>query len=163
MQGLYNLMVNQNPHQYDVIGDSDPNLSPFWQEMLDLFPESKWVLIRRQPIDSALAIAKAMAAESYPVDMALVNQMTMAIQAGLDQLAKLVPWDKRMLVNYSDLDREATIKAIWRFLLPEIEFPQDRYEMLADMRVTLIFRNAASHLNPLFSKALYSKCQEVAA
>lgn len=125
------------------VGNSDPNLGLVPEALVQTFPGCRVVSIYR-PLDEcvqaewhAMNQDKDLMVEGMTMDG--IESLMRRASDGIAHILKALPKDRRMIVLYDDLDREATVKAIWRFCVPNTSFPQLRYEMLQDLRVTQIF------------------------
>lgn len=123
---------------YNHIGNSDPNLGLFSEEMLAMFPKSKWIFIHRDLVDSYLAMAEAMSSEGINPDMDALKKLVSRTLCGITDLTMKLPRERKLHVNYGDLRSQSTIQAIWNYLLPDNSFPFERYRMLKDMRISAI-------------------------
>lgn len=137
-------MLEQNAPKFTrQVGDADPSLGLVAQSVLDEFPDCRVVTVIRDLDDCVISEYNATLADrSEEFELLTQDQIHKVCQEtakGLAHLFRSLPHNRKLSVLYSDLERPATIQAIWRFCLPNTPFPQERYEMLDNLRVTQIF------------------------
>lgn len=132
------------PHNVRDVGDADPNIGLIHDDILKAFPDCRVVFILRDLEDCVQGEWHAMVEDGSPVQGATEGQLRNLMRKatnGLSHLFTSLPTHSRLLVRYDSLDTESKVRSIWTFCLPETPFPQQRYEMLRDLRVTQIMGN----------------------
>lgn len=113
-------------------GDSDSGLILAPQKIIDLFPKSKWLVIVRKPAEAMSSLREFL--HNGPWHQTLNNDghLLRLYEAGREVLLdnKLVHW-----VEFGDLNRLDVIEDIWKHLLPDVEFNEERWQILNQLNV----------------------------
>lgn len=135
VEGMWEVMKGA-PRGMRYVGNSDPNLGLMANELLEGFPESRFVVVLRDVDECATGMMKAMVQERLKaVDASKLRDLLNRLLWGLASFGFL-PKERLLHVRYEDLDREEMVRAVWEFCVPEMAFPRERHEMLQGMRVT---------------------------
>lgn len=128
------------------VGDADPSAGLFAWEINHTFPKSRFVFINRPEQDCVESEFRAMLEDGSPQFLgntkSSIQRLVSKAAKGLDDLYRSIPKERKILTSFAELEQEDTIKWIWKFCLPNVEFPLLRYRMLDGLRVTQIFRKA---------------------
>lgn len=138
----FKALLEKVPDKTRFIGDSDPALGIVGLPVVHHFPQAKFVFVFRN-------MEQALEAEWTAINQELgfqeLNELYrlrdrfISAEANLDAMWKALPHDQRLYVRYDDLDHEKTIRTIWDFCLPGVEFPERRYWEIDNFRVTQMF------------------------
>jgi hypothetical protein len=123
-------------------GNADPSMPMFWRPIMDAFPNAKVVFIIRDVTEAAEAQCAASMAENIPMSQPDMLDLCRRNEAECDAWFQALKNGQAMLIMFDDLERIRTIHALWRFLLPDIPFPEQRANALQLLRVTQIFRKS---------------------
>lgn len=131
-------------------GDADPAIGLCALDVLDRFPDARFVFVHRPVEDCLASELAAMEDDGHPSFESVTRQeihrrITIAVN-GLDDLWKALPIDRKTMVMYSGLDREEIVRSIWSFCLPGVTFNRLRYDMLDSLRITQIFSKVLKRL-----------------
>lgn len=140
--------LSQNvPRGTVYVGDADPSICFYAHQVYDLFPDARWVFIQRNRIEAARAEWQASVesgvTELEGLTLEQVIEATKEADRNLELLwAQLTLEHKqKLLCQYWQLDNYDTIRNIWAFCCPGLEFPEERYQILKNLRITQIFKN----------------------
>lgn len=129
------------------VGDADPAAGLFALEINRSFPKSRFVFINRPEEECVESEFRAMIEDGSPQFLGTtktsIQKLVHQAAKGLDDLYRSLPVERKIFTSFAELGREDTIKWIWKFCLPHVEFPLLRYKMLDGLRVTQIFGKAA--------------------
>jgi hypothetical protein len=128
----YKALLESTP--FDVVGDSSSS-NGFVAR--DLFPESKWVLIERDP-ETVFNSAKA-AFPKFPPDRKNIHRLDQCNEALKAHLG-----DRLLVVQYDDID--ARVGEILNHL--GVSVPEERLAQVMEMTVTLNLEKALKRWNP---------------
>lgn len=119
------------------VGDSDSGLPFFIDEVLDLFPESKLVLVNRGISEVIDSLGKVF--PNYPEIEKIVIKTQNAIN---DMVNKYKPF----ILDFEDLNDMGVCKLLWEYCIPGIVFDERRWRMLDLMNVEV---NISKYMNSL--------------
>lgn len=117
------------------VGDSDSGLPFFIDEVLDLFPESKLVLVNRGVSEAIESLGKVF--PDYPNIEKIVIKTQDAIN---DMVEKYKPF----IIDFEDLNDMGACELLWEYCVPGIVFEARRWEMLNLMNVEI---NISKYMN----------------
>lgn len=103
-------------------GVSDSLNTLVMEQLIDLFPKARIVVIRRPVNEVTISLQKA----GLPDCPKMLERMDLA----LDQIERAY---SPLQIEYDEFDTER----IWRFLMPEVTFPRKRYQMLENFNITV--------------------------
>lgn len=132
------LLTREVPEGTIYSGDSDSGLPIYWREIMPMFPDAKVLFVWRAFEEAALAAHNAYKAEGIMDDQIRVRDECVLAERQLEHWFQDLPASNRMFAAYDSLGNEATIRQIWDFILPDVEYPRARIKMLQNLRVTQI-------------------------
>lgn len=142
-------------------GDADPGLGVYWDELLREFPNCRVVFVHRPIEECVTSEYEAICDDGNrifdKVTKASVAKAMSVVSEGMDQLWQHLPLSRKMLVHFHDMDRIHTIRSIWEFCLPDMQFPVERYLILDDLRITQIFSKVIERKNLRINETLLAK------
>lgn len=134
------LHLNFNGH--DPVGNSDSMMGLFLDDLVPLFPEAKWVLVRRNPQEAKRAFLKAFTAEpaipGHPPDPNGTDELFHRLTIELGGLWSRLPSSNLLTVDFEDLDQFSTLARIWDFLELPGQLSVERWNLLHPLRITQI-------------------------
>lgn len=123
-------------------GDSDSALPLMGVELDDLMFEARWIFVDRPKLQALDSYVRFLENEPYPLfKKQTYNQAAKAfdvLDEKLSDLKQHLPESRKLIVNFSDLSKEATIKAMWNHALGSVTFPMERWRLLEGMRINVI-------------------------
>jgi hypothetical protein len=144
MEDLKNLMFS---HQADNIGNADPALLYIMDDLKQIFPESRVVLVEREiheTIDSFIDFYTSFEYKS--------------IQEWIEQLYEIMEKVKDryevMTVPHDHLNHQETCREIWEYILPGEPFDVKRWNLLDELYINKL---VDKHSNHVMKKSLYHK------
>lgn len=122
----------------DTIGISDSGL-PVWQtELLQLFPDSKWILINRDGREAMESYRKYFSDRPYfsgPPDERDLSVQFSFLAVALYKLSRHLDQSRKMIVEFDDLNDESKCSEIWEWILPNIPFDSARWKLLNELTI----------------------------
>lgn len=112
------------------VGDSDSGLPFFIDEVLDLFPDSKLVLVSRGVSEVIESLEKV-----FP-DYSRLKIEKLVIKTQ-DAINNMVDKYKPFILDFKDLNDMGACKLLWEYCVPGIVFDERRWEMLNLMNVEI--------------------------
>lgn len=125
----------------DYSGDSDSGLLIYWPTVCEMFPEAKWVIIKRDASACRESYRKYFKGRIYCGSELVndhTNQVFDVLSNAFHKAIEGIPSERLMEVDFDALEDESTVKAVWEWLTPENPWDQARYEMLQQMQINLI-------------------------
>ncbi len=114
------------------VGDADPGLPNFARELHRRFPQARWVMVERHPLQAKLAHRRALRG-FLKMD---------AADAAFDQTVRAFNGLKGALMNqhvlevkFEELDQVETVRGIWDFCVPGFAFSHERFQLLHCLKV----------------------------
>lgn len=119
-------------------GDSDSALLIHIEEIIQLVPDARWVLLKRSPFDAYHSFHTYFAGRypGTPKDPDQLWQVFQHAQAYFRRAEQILP--HALKVDFEDLYIQEKVESIWKHCLPSIEFPLERWKMLDTFRVNVI-------------------------
>lgn len=134
------------------IGVSDSGLALWHCELINQFPEAKWVFIERDFEDALKDYLRFFTLNPYPdfgVPEANNTRGALAlIDQYLDRTAASIPRDQKMIMDFDALDDAETCAELWEWLIPDEPFDHYRWALLDQLLI-----NPASHKISIKAKA----------
>lgn len=109
----------------ECAGHSDSGNFLFADELMEIYPEARWLVVRREPLDSF----KSMSVYVPELRPSTILELSKALNEFIRQ------WEP-MVVDFNDLT-PAVVERAARFLNPDWQCPAWRTEMLCNMQVQL--------------------------
>jgi hypothetical protein len=110
------------------IGNSDAWLMFHYDKIMEMFPNSKWVLIKRDFISAFEAAKKRYKFERLPIDLETFSDL----KEKLDEFEKEY---SPLVIQYETLDDIDVCKRIWEYCLPDIPFNKARWYQLDVLKI----------------------------
>lgn len=147
------------PWNIRYIGDAEPNLGYVPQAVLDEFGNAKFVFVHRPLEDCVMSEFMALGFDGNEkfqgISQKWLEDEFRTMSRGLSHLWNSLDNKNRMMVRYDDLNADRQIKDIWEFACPDIPFPEQRYKMLRDLKVTqLMSQRMSRHPDLPFHKLI---------
>lgn len=120
----------------DIVGVSDSGLGLFACEVLQQFPDAKWILVRRprgEALVSFLQFYADRGLDDHETDLLLRR-----IDTALDALTASLGRDHVRTVDYGALEWMETARDLWQFICPMHPFNGARWEQLNALRINTI-------------------------
>lgn len=121
------------------IGVSDSGLALWHCELLNQFPEAKWVFIDRDFEEALKSYLRFFTLHPYPEfgvqnpddtrgSFALIDQY-------LDRCAASIPRHQKMILDYDALDDAETCSELWEWLIQDEPFEHARWNLLNQLMI----------------------------
>lgn len=154
----YEEIMAGSPDGAEFVGDADPLIPLVARDFSKAFEGCRLVVVLRNMEEALEEEEKAIKTEGLSFDYNRLENLYCQTSENLSILFSFTPEHLRMWVPYPDLDKVETIRSIWRFCLPEMRFPEERYRMLDMLRVTQMCRKfLAANPDQRFKKMLEEK------
>lgn len=125
-------------------GDADTALPLFFPQIHKLFPQARYVFVERDAAAAEASSAKFwegfQTAEQSAEAFARAQGALAAMRAALRNQYTLT-------VRFEDLDQYHTAASVWEYCVPQVPFNPLRWEMLDEMRVTVIREKLSKHVD----------------
>jgi hypothetical protein len=127
---------------YQFVGDSDSALLLEWPRWVKQFPGARWVVINRPMVECLESFMHRFnAGRPYPGAPTKIVELTQVFHF-CDRLKRIaergLPAEQTLKVEFADLNKEETIRRVWDWCLPGVEFPRERWEMLHTFQVNVM-------------------------
>lgn len=124
------------------VGDCDSALPLFAEQVIDLFPNAPWLIIRRDSEDARRDAVAAFGQTPYPGTPPLTEEASRqtwpVLEAALARLPDILPRAQIKSLDFEAIDDESAMREAWQFLTPEEPFNRPRYAMLRAFRMTIM-------------------------
>lgn len=122
------------------VGDSDSALVLEPMRWVQKFPDARWVLINRPVSDCFESFSKWFSGKRVypgtPPDRGALARLFTLCARLVDQAEKVLP--NVLIVDFESLDEEETIRRVWSWCLPGVDFPLERWRMLNTFQVNVM-------------------------
>lgn len=124
----------------DFILDSDSGLPFCAFDVVDAFPQAKWVFIVRDRVEAEKSCVKFLqGSERYSdCDPTVIHNSLVAAEVNISGLKDFIPPYQWMEVRFEDLDDLLVLKQIWEFLTPSNPWCAERVKMLDTFQVNVM-------------------------
>jgi len=148
--------------RYNVVGDADPTLAANLPQLMEKFPEAKFVFVLRPVAEAAASYRAAFPKLECSDDRMreLIDRMLAAAQEMADE--DKPPFKRVLMVDYKDLDKPEICNRVHTFCL-ERPMANQRWELLDGLRVTAIAEKAVSTMAPWARVAIASQTYPMTA
>jgi len=116
-----------NELTYRYVGDSDCSLPLIINDLMDIYPESKIVIIERDINDVYNSLTKLFVCDN--------TKLMSILSVALGLIEELKQNHPCLVVRFNDINEQ--IKTIWEYCIPSIKFNHERHEMLKSLTVTI--------------------------
>ena len=113
--------IEQRPEKY--VGFEDPEMLHYIKDLYRLFPKATYVLLERDRIESQNSLAAL-----SRVSLNLVAKKFVRWYNDIEVFKKIVP--KYSTIHFHDMNNMKEIKRIWKYVLSDVSFDVQRWEML---------------------------------
>jgi hypothetical protein len=124
------------------LGNSDSAMLLFLEDMLEEFPDARWILIKRDPKDCRKSWDGYFTPENpypgAPTDPESLDRVFKLLETKLEEAEDLLLAAKCARVAFGDLSHERTVRHLWDWCLPGVNFPLNRWKMLNTFRVNVM-------------------------
>jgi len=123
-----------------LVGNSDSSMLLRLPTWLERFPEARWVFVERPIEQCRVSYRDYFGKYPYPgapKKEADLSKVFRYIDLMVKRAKTLLPEDRTLKVRFSALDQEETIRAIWAWCVPGVEFPHERWQMLRTFGVNV--------------------------
>lgn len=117
MQPLLESIEEQN------VGDADTMLIQYKDQIIEMFPSAKWVIIKRDFEDVMLSLGKKFAFKNPEDDRVLFKE----IEKKITSFEKEHP---ALIINYEDLNNAEICKKLWDYCISDSSFNYKRWMQL---------------------------------
>ena len=134
-------------HVDDNVGNSDSSMLPYFDEIYDMFPNAKYILIKRNTNEVVESLVGFQLMDDYEKAERWINKLQKQInniESNYDLLT----------ISYQDLEDINKCKEIWKYLLPDLPFNEKRWHLLDELYVNIIIGKSYLRMKPesLFEK-----------
>jgi hypothetical protein len=123
-----------------TVGTSDSGLLMVWRRVVELFPQARWLHVRRPLEEARLCFFQAFGRTPYlgtrPVTWPEVVEMFEWLRMLQEEFVAEMPG--ALTVPMEALSDPAALEAAWRHLLPDVDYPEARNRMLIDFRLQIM-------------------------
>ena len=126
-----------NP-KYKYMGSSDSSLPLFAEKVMNMFPDSKLVVVERDIVKVKKSLNKLFSEHDEIHNMLKMN---------MNALGKLKSKYSHLLIQYESLDDVNVCKELWEYCLPDIEFNYERWRMLDLFKIDMHKTKYMAHIN----------------
>ena len=134
-------IVKMTTAPVEKVGDSSSGHLLFYRQMVQTFPDAKWVLVERNPQEAFEAAVKAFPQFDVPV------QAFRDARVHMQQLKNAVPVNKLTVIEYSKLNESLGHICDW----VGVPVPAWRREALEQMKVEIHMPSAQAHGCPVWA------------
>ena len=113
--------IEQRPEKY--VGFGDPEMLHYIKDLYRLFPKATYVLLERDRIESQNSLAAL-----SRVSLNLVAKKFVRWYNDIEVFKKIVP--QYSTIHFHDMNNMKEIKRIWKYVLSDVSFDVQRWEML---------------------------------
>jgi len=117
-------------HDEQNIGNSDCAMVPYIDEIVEIFPNAKILVVERKPHEVVESLLDFQLTEEYDKTEQWINRL----QKQINYIKKNY---QTKSIKHTDLNNIEICKEIWDYLLPNLPFNQKRWKMLDDMYVNI--------------------------
>lgn len=117
-------LFNEVPERY--VGNSDSGIAFYIDSILENFPDSKFVIVKRDFADVEASLSKIMGFNTEPL-----------LRLCQEHLAKMEEKVSPLIVTFDELNTVEGCEKVWAYCLPDIPFNRKRWEILKDLKVEI--------------------------
>lgn len=129
-RNVYNLIAKMNLRKESNIGTSDCGFPFYYKDILKLLPNSKIVIIRRDIEEVKDSLSEFVGEWNEKLNITINNT-----NKKLNELND--KYDCKM-ISYKSLEDQYIIMELWKYLIPEIEWDEERFQQLNETKVSII-------------------------
>ena len=121
------------------VGDSDSGLLLCHKAIRSVFPDARWLLVRRDVKDAVMSFKAYFSGRTYAgvkVDDLDLSRAE-ALEAELTALEQSLPENQKMVVPYDELDYKLVLHEVWNFLTPGNPWSDNRWDLLNTMQINI--------------------------
>lgn len=146
--------IEQRPEKY--VGFEDPELLHYIKTLYSLFPQATYVLLERDKLDAEHSMYLWNDASKD-----IIKQKYNRWHKDIGTLKSIVK--NYTTINFNDMDNIEEIKRIWNYILPNIHFDIDRFNLLTALHVkgTIGFKPYMGPSNCLAAFQDLNKLEEI--
>jgi hypothetical protein len=138
-RNVYDLVAKMSTRKESYVGTSDCGFSFYYEDILKLLPNSKIVIIERDIEDVKDSLSEFVGGWN--------DKLNDIIDITNKKLSELSSKYDCKFVNYISLEDKYIIRGLWEYLIPEIEWDEERFNQLDETRVCLIKNKWLSNTN----------------
>jgi phytoene dehydrogenase-like protein len=117
-------------------GDSDSSLVFLFPQLVTVFPQSRWLLVLREPAECLASLQKAAQGTNWQDYHAEVAEHWAVLLAQYQAAIQLMKWDKRVYVlDYEQLESYTAVASAVEFLTPGALLSRERFDLLDSLLV----------------------------
>ena len=117
---------SQRPEKY--VGFEDPELLHYIETLYELFPQATYVLLERDRLESEMSLAR-----SGNIPTPIVTQKFDRWYEDIEKFKVVV--GEYIKIHFEDMDNMKKIQEIWKYVLPNVPFDIDRWDMLTALHI----------------------------
>ncbi len=145
---IEDLKITLANHDASNIGNADPALIYMMDDLVNMFPEAKFLFVEREvyeTIDSFLGFYASLDSQQKVTDWIL--QMNELFQKAKQKY-------NVMTISHNELNQMDACKQTWEYLVPEIPFDEKRWKMLDELYINKLPYKHSEHAirNSLYSQ-----------
>ena len=127
--------IEKRPEKY--VGFEDPEMLHYITTLYELFPNAKYVLLERDRFECENSLKKWVHPQISKGDS--IKRKFDRWYNDIHNMEQIVPEFKR--INFYQMNSFKNIKDIWDYLLPDIQFDVDRFDVLSGMVISVTYAN----------------------
>ena len=127
--------IEKRPEKH--VGFEDPELLHYIIPLYELFPNAKYVLLERVRFECENSITKWVSPSITQGNF--IERKFDRWYCDIHNMEQIIPEFKR--INFYQMNNIKNIKDIWDYLLPNIEFDIDRFNLLTAMVISVTYAN----------------------
>lgn len=117
-------------------GDSDSGLVFLYPKLAEMFPESRWLLVLREPADCLHSLQAAAAGNQWQESVASVTENWPALQAIYQRNVNMMLDHPNVhMMEFEALDDFELVATAGRFLCPEMKLTRARFDLLDSLKI----------------------------
>ena len=124
--------IEKRPEKY--VGFEDPELLHYIETLYSLFPNATYVLLERDMYQSQISLERVSGMRG-----SLIAKKFERWYSDIEKFKEIVP--EYATINFNDMDNMEEVKRIWEYILPDVLFDIDRWNMLTALQIHVTLAN----------------------
>lgn len=126
----------------DHVGFADTALPYKAAQLMALLPEAKWIIVLRDQAEAVASYVDYFTRHPYPGQLPpeqdTADWAFGHLQHGLDLLHARLPRERLRVVEFEELNDEATVQMLWEFILPGVPWCPRRFRLLNGLNINTL-------------------------
>jgi hypothetical protein len=118
--------IERRPEKY--VGFEDPELLHYIETLYELFPNATYVLLERDRLESEMSLSR-----SGNIPPTIVTQKFDRWYEDIEKFKTIVGLYSKL--HFEDMDNMKKVQEIWEYILPNVPFDIDRWDMLTALHI----------------------------